>query len=351
MDARERSMNGGGAASQAEQPLTAKAAPGRRFGRIGRFDEGGLLLAVAGLLLLIAVPHPEFVDPRSIVTLLRQTAFSGIIAFGMVYLISMVEIDLSVGAIYCWVATVAALLINSGFDPWLAALAGLVSASLLGALNGVLANVLDVPIIIVSLGTLSAIHGAALILSGGRAITGMPRQHSFFVWFGSDWLGVPVPVWFLASVGLALHVVFRHTRFGAVVRSIGSNIEAARFIGIRVGRYRIMVTALVGLLCGVSGVLTLAFFKASDPSLGAGLELQVVAAVVIGGTSLAGGTGTLLGAFLGMLVISMIGSGLVFYGVSGNWAQFVTGVVIVAAIALDRTIKRRRNATTPMESP
>jgi ribose transport system permease protein len=199
-----------------------------------------------------------------------------------------------------------------------------------------------VPIIIVSLGTLSAIRGAALILSGGRAITGMPRQHPLFVWFGSDWLGIPVPVWFLAGAGVVLHIVFRHTRFGAVVRAIGSNADAAKFIGIRVTRYRVFATAIVGLLCGVSGVLTLAFFKASDPSLGAGLELQVVAAVVIGGTSLAGGTGTLLGAFLGMLVISMIGSGLVFYGVSGNWAQFVTGLVIVAAIALDRTIKRRR---------
>jgi ribose transport system permease protein len=325
--------------SRVEQAFQGKMALTRRF--VG-FDEGGLLLAVVCLALLIGIPHPEFLDPRSIVTVLRQTAFSGIIAFGMVYLISMIEIDLSVGAIYCWVATVAALLIDSGLDPWLAALAGVLSAGLLGALNGVLANVLDVPIIIVSLGTLSAIRGAALILSGGRAITGMPRQHALFVWFGSDWLGLPVPVWFLAGVGVVLHIVFRHTRFGAVVRAIGSNADAAKFIGIRVTRYRVLTTALVGLLCGVSGVLTLAFFKASDPSLGAGLELQVVAAVVIGGTSLAGGTGTLLGAFLGMLIISMIGSGLVFYGVSGNWAQFVTGLVIVAAIALDRTIKRRR---------
>jgi ribose transport system permease protein len=325
--------------SHIDQALRGKITLTRRLGSL---DEGGLLLAVVCLGLLIGIPHPEFLDARSIVTVLRQTAFAGIIAFGMVYLISMIEIDLSVGSIYCWAATVVALLINNGLDPWLAAVAGVLSAGVLGAFNGALASVLDVPIIIVSLGTLSAIRGAALILSGGRAITGMPRQHALFVWFGSDWLGIPVPVWFLAGVGLVLHVVFRHTRFGAVVRAIGSNIDAAKFIGVRVTRYRIFVTAIVGLLCGISGVLTLAFFKASDPSLGAGLELQVVAAVVIGGTSLAGGTGTLLGAFLGVLLISMIGSGLVFYGVSGNWAQFVTGLVIVAAIALDRTIKRRK---------
>jgi ribose transport system permease protein len=310
--------------------------------RLASLDEGGLLLAAIALALLIGIPHPRFFDPRSIVTLIRQTAFSGIIAFGMVFLISMIEIDLSIGSLYCWVAAIAALLINEGVNPWLAAAIGILSTTALGALNGLLANLLEVPLIIVSLGTLSAIRGAALILSGGRAVTGMPRDHHLFVWFGSNWFSVPVPIWFMIGTGIVLHVLFRHTRFGATVRAIGSNIEAARFIGIPVGNYRIYVTAIIGLLCGISGLLTLAYFKASDPSLGAGLELQVVAAVVIGGTSLAGGNGTLLGAFLGMLIISMIDSGLVFYGVSGNWAQFVTGLAIVAAIALDRAVKRRR---------
>jgi ribose transport system permease protein len=311
--------------------------------RLALVDEGGLLLAVIALALLVGIAHPKFFDPRSMITLLRQTAFAGIIAFAMVFLIAMIEIDLSIGALYCWAATIAALLINSDVNPWVAAAASILTTTALGALNGVLANLLAVPIIIVSLGTLPAIRGAALILSDGRAITGMPRNDTLFVWLGTDWLGIPVPVWFLAGTGVLLHVLFRRTRFGATVRAIGSNIEAARFTGIRVSHYRVYVAAILGSLCGLSGVLTLAFFKASDPSLGAGLELQVVAAVVIGGTSLTGGSGTLLGAFLGMLIISMIDSGLVFYGVSGNWAQFVTGVVIVAAIALDRVIKRRRS--------
>jgi ribose transport system permease protein len=308
------------------------------------FEEVGLTLAVLALALIIGIPHPEFFQPRSLITLLRQTAFSGIIAFGVVYLIAMVEIDLSVGATYCWATTAAAMLIVNGVNPWLGALLAILSAGLLGALNGLLANLLRVPIIIISLGSLSAIHGAALILSGGSAVLGMPREHSLFVSLGSEWWGLPVPVWFFAAIGIALHMVLRRTRFGAIVRAIGSNLSAAQFIGIRVSHARVYVTAMVGLLCGLSGVLTLAFFKASDPSIGTGLELQVVAAVVIGGTSLAGGRGTLLGAFLGMLIISMIGSGLVFYGVSGNWAQFVTGVVILIAIALDRIVKRGRNA-------
>jgi ribose transport system permease protein len=314
--------------------------------RIAGFEEGGLLLALIVLALVIGIPHPEFFDPRSLITVLRQSAFVGIVAFGIVYLIAMVEIDLSVGAMYCMAATLPALLIESGgIDPWLAVAATLPVVAGLGAMNGVLANLLSVPIIIVSLGSLSVIRGGAFILSEGRALTGMPREHPFFVIFGSEWFGIPVPVWFMIMLGIALHIIFWHTRFGAVVRAIGSNLQAAEFIGIRVSLYRVYVTALVGLLCAISGILTLAFFKSSDPSLGAGLELQVIAAVVIGGTSLAGGSGSLLGALIGVILISMIGSGLVFYGISGNWAEFVTGVVIIAAIALDRTIKRRRKAS------
>lgn len=312
--------------------------------RLFALEEFGLLLALVLLALLIGLPHPEFFDIRSLVAVLRQSAFVGIVSFGMVYLIAMVEIDLSVGSIYCMAATAAALLVTLGVNPWLAAAGSIALCTGLGALNGLLANLLDVPVIIISLGTLSAYRGAALVLSDGRAITGMPRDHPFFAGFGSDWLGLPASVWVLAVSGIVLHVVFRHTRFGATVRAIGSNIEAARFIGVNVPAYRVCVAGLIGLLCGISGVLTLAFFKASDPSLGAGLELQVVAAVVIGGTSLAGGSGTLLGALIGVILISMIGSGLVFYGVSGNWAQFVTGIVIILAIAMDRVIKRRRQA-------
>ena len=327
-----------------EPNLPPQRARWRLLRRVFAVEEAGLIAALIVLALVIGIPHPEFFDPRSLVTVLRQSAFAGIVAFGIVYLIAMVEIDLSVGANYCMAATISALMItNGGMDPWLAVGLALAVSAGLGALNGVLANLLSVPIIIVSLGTLSVFRGAALVLSDGRAITGMPREHPFFAYFGSDLFGLPVPVWFLVIVGIILHIAFWHTRFGAVVRAIGSNIQAAEFIGIPVRRYRVYVTALVGLLCGISGVLTLAFFKASDPSLGSGLELQVIAAVVIGGTSLAGGSGTLLGAFIGVVLISMIGSGLVFYGVSGNWAEFVTGAVIVAAIALDRTIKRRRN--------
>ncbi len=315
-----------------------------------RFEEAGLLLGFILLVLVIGVPNPEFFQLGSIKTLLRQSAFVGIIAFGMVFLVSMVEIDLSVGGIYAVSATSSALAIKAGLDPWLAVLMGLCIGALLGALNGILTVLLEVPLIIVSLGTISIFFGLNLIVSGASAVFGMPKAHPFFLMFGTDWLGLPAPAWLLLVVGVTLHVTFQHTRFGATVRAIGSNAAAAEFIGIRVRRTRIWTTTLVGFLAALSGVLTLAYFKTADPSVGADLELQVIAAVVIGGTSLAGGSGSMLGAMLGVLIISVIDSGIVFYGVDPSYSRFVTGCVIIAAIALDRAVKRSRRAGDRIQS-
>jgi ribose transport system permease protein len=312
------------------------------FGRLKSLDESGLVLALIVLIVLIGVPNPAFFSIGSIKTILRESAFVGIIALGMVYLVSMLEIDLSVGAIYAVSATTTALLITQGFDPFVAAGIGLVVGIALGTFNGVLSALLDTPLIILSLGTLSVYFGLNLIISGGRTIAGMPRQHLFFRFFGGEVLGLPTPILVMFLCGVVLHLVFFHTRFGATVRAVGANKVAAEFIGIKVNTVRIQATALVGLLCAISGVMTLAFFKAVDTSMGAGKELQVIAAVVIGGTSLSGGTGSILGAFLGVMIIAVIDSGVVFFGIDSNYARFVTGCVIVSAIALDRMLKRRK---------
>jgi ribose transport system permease protein len=306
-------------------------------------EDTGLVVVFLLMIIGIGIPHPEFFSFGSIKTILRQSALVGIIAFGMVYLVAMVEIDLSVGGIFAVASSLPALLIKFyHVDPWIAVAFALMAGSALGALNGVLTSLLKVPLIIVSLGTLSAYFGLHLILSDGKAIYGLPKEHAFFRWFGSDLLQLPASVWTAIVCAIVLYFVFVHTRFGATVRAIGSNPAAAEFIGIRTDRIRIYTTALVGFLAALSGVMTLAYFKAVDTSSGRDLGLQVIAAVVIGGTSLAGGSGTIFGAALGVLIITTIDSGLVFYNVNLNYSEFVTGIVIVGAIALDRVAKRRR---------
>jgi ribose transport system permease protein len=306
-------------------------------------EDTGLIIVFILMVLAIGVPHPEFFSFGSIKTILRQSALVGIIAFGMVYLVAMVEIDLSVGGIFAVASSLSALLIKfHHVDPWIAVVVALLAGVVLGGLNGVLTSLLKVPLIIVSLGTLSAYFGLHLILSDGKAIYGLPKNHPFFQIFGSDFLGLPASVWTAIACAVVLYFVFAHTRFGATVRAIGSNPAAAEFIGVRIGLVRIYATALVGFLSALSGIMTLAYFKAVDTSSGRSLGLQVIAAVVIGGTSLAGGSGTIIGAALGVLIITTIDSGLVFYNVNLNYSEFVTGIVIIGAIALDRIAKRRR---------
>jgi ribose transport system permease protein len=305
-------------------------------------EETGLVVVFLLMILAIGIPYPEFLSFGSIKTVLRQSALIGIIAFGMVFLVAMVEIDLSVGGIFATASSLAALLMKfQHLDPWLAATIALLVGIFLGAMNGVLTSVLKVPLIIVSLGTLSAYFGLHLILSDGKAIYGLPKNHPFFTLLGGDLFDLPVSVWMSIGCAIVLYVLFAHTRFGATVRAIGSNSAAAEFIGINTNLIRIYATALVGLLASFSGVMTLAYFKAVDTSSGRSLGLQVIAAVVIGGTSLAGGSGTIIGAALGVLIITTIDSGLVFYGVNLNYSEFVTGAVIIGAIALDRISKRR----------
>jgi ribose transport system permease protein len=304
-------------------------------------EDVGLVVVFVLMILAIGIPYPEFFSFGSLKTVLRQSALIGIIAFGMVFLVAMVEIDLSVGGIFATASSLAALLIKFyHLDPWLAVAIALLAGVFLGGLNGVLTSLLKVPLIIVSLGTLSAYFGLHLILSDGKAVYGLPKDHPFFTWFGGDLFELPVSVWTSIACAVVLYFVFVHTRFGATVRAVGSNPSAAEFIGININLVRIYTTALVGLLAALSGVMTLAYFKAVDTSSGRSLGLEVIAAVVIGGTSLAGGSGTIIGAALGVLIITTIDSGLVFYGVNLNYSEFVTGAVIVGAIALDRISKR-----------
>jgi ribose transport system permease protein len=313
--------------------------------RIRRWpEETGLVVVFLLMILAIGIPYPEFLSFGSIKTVLRQSALIGIIAFGMVFLVAMIEIDLSVGGIFATASSLAALLIKlHHLDPWLAVTIALLAGIVLGGLNGVLTSVLKVPLIIVSLGTLSAYFGLHLILSDGKAVYGLPKEHPFFSLLGGDLFDLPFSIWMSVGCAILLYFLFAHTRFGATVRAIGSNPVAAEFIGINTGRIRIYASALVGFLAALSGVMTLAYFKAVDTSSGRNLGLQVIAAVVIGGTSLAGGSGTIIGAALGVLIITTIDSGLVFYGVNLNYSEFVTGAVIIGAIALDRVSKRRRS--------
>lgn len=319
--------------------MESLAARGRQLMRSNEF---GITVVLIGVVIIIGVFRPSFFSFNSVSNVVQKSAFYGIMALGMVFLLSMGEIDLSIGSAYAVSIAVGAVLIQSGFNPWLGGLMCIVVGVGLGAFNGVLANSLRIPVIIITLGGLRMYRGLTLLITGNQTVFGLPREHAFFQIVGGRILDIPVVVWTFLLLAVLLSVVYTRTRFGFVIRAIGSNRKAAELSGISLHRYRMLALMLVGGLGGISGMLTLAFFSTADPNLGTGYELQAIAAAIIGGTALSGGQGTVIGALVGSLVIGVIGSGIVQFGVSANWSVFVTGAMIIVAVATDALIRRRR---------
>ena len=315
---------------------------GSASSRLRGRDEFGVLVTLAALFAVIGIFRPRFLDPDSLTNVATQASFFGIMALGMVFVMTMRDIDLSVGSIYGLTLTATGLLMQSGVDPWVAGALGIAVGTGAGLLNGVLINTLRITAIIVTLGTMSIYRGLTLVIADGRTVAGLPRTTPFFTILGGDFLGVPVIVWAFAVATIVLSVLYRSTRFGFCVRAIGSNPAAATLSGISIPRYRLAVLALSGTLAGVAGVLTLAFFEVAHPSVGIGTEMFVIAATIIGGTALTGGSGSVIGAAIGALIVSIIRSGLIQFGVTANWSAVATGAVIIGAVALDTLIRRRR---------
>ena len=313
-------------------------------------ESNSVLVATIALIVFIGILHPDFLAWGQLKEVVQNSAYVGIIAAGMAFLISMREIDLSVGSMFGLALVISALLMQHGMNPWLAALIGVLLGCAMGLFNAILVQFVAIPAIVATLATLSMYRGLSQALSDGEQVTGLPAGNSFFTFFGGDFAGLPVSVWVLILVAIVLTVVLRFTPYGYRVRAIGSNPEAATFSGISIPRVRVQTLVLVGGLAGLSGMLGLAFFISGDPNIGTGFELQAIAAVVIGGTPLRGGSATVVGAVLGAILLSAVNSGLAYFNVPVNWSNFATGAVILAAVALDSLIRgRRRHRRTGLD--
>jgi ribose transport system permease protein len=306
-------------------------------------EEIGVIVALLALVAFVGVFKPLFINPKNLISLFGDTAFYGMITLGMVFLLAIREIDLSVGWMFNFSAVIAATLMVSGVDPWIAALGGVAFGALLGLFNGVLSVGLRLPAIIITLGTYSMFRGLALVVNRSRAIIPPDDTGSFFTVTTGKLFGI-IPVIAVVFIVLAvlLHLLLHYTRFGYRVQAIGSNPDAARLAGIPLGRVRIQTLVLMGAICGLSGSLFVGFRGAIDPSSGQDFALTVVAAAIIGGTPLSGGWGTILGGLIGVQIIAVISSGIIFFGIDATWSTFVTGTVIVLAVVLDQVVRRQR---------
>ena len=299
----------------------------------------GLVLAAVLFALLIG---PRFFSGPNLELMARQTAIVGVAALGMTLVIVSGGIDLSVGSVIALSTVVTALVLRDGYLPLLAALGAVAAGAACGAMNGILITTLRVVPFIVTLGTMLLVRGAAKGLANER------RLEAPLSWLnsllrsvrGGSGVLVPSGIWLLVALAIVVAVTLQYTRFGRHLFAIGSNERTARLCGVRVERRKVAVYTIAGALAGLAGVLEFSRLSVGDPTVAVGAELAVIAAVIIGGGSLAGGKGTVLGTIAGAGIMTVIQIGSSQYGLP-NWVQeIVTGTIIVFAVALDHLRSR-----------
>lgn len=303
-----------------------------------------LLMAIVVLTGIMAlwVPDGRFLTPANLLDLIQQIAVNAILAFGLTLVILIGGIDLSVGAVVALVGTVAvAVLIPAG---WVAAvLCGLAVAGLFGWINGLCAARTRMPPFIITLATMLVARGLALRFNEGRPLP-VPNEERVFLAMGNARVFdlIPLPVLLMLGAFVVTGVLLQRTAFGQHLYAIGGNREAARFTGIRLARNETVVYVLCSLLAGLAGLIHTSQLYSAEPGSGQGFELNAIAAVVVGGTSFTGGTGTLPGTLLGAIIIGILDKGLNQAGVHFSLQYVIKGAVILTAVYLD--VRRRKTA-------
>lgn len=310
-----------------------------RFGNVA-----GLVVALGLLFAFFLWQVPTFASPYNLETLARQATIVGLAALGMTFVIISGGIDLSVGSAVALVSVVVAWFLRAGYDPVVAVMMGVLAGSICGALNGSLITGLKVTPFIVTLGTLLLFRGVAKWIGEEKKIDAdLTWINEILRVLGKDekWKVFPEGVWLAIVLAVLLALVLKGTRFGRNVMAVGGNEQAARYAGVSVGRVRLGVYVLMGVFVGLAGLMQFARLSVGDPTVAVGLELDVIAAVVIGGASLSGGQGSILGTMIGVLIMATIRAGCSQMGLSNYIQEIVTGGIIIAAVALDRVRSRR----------
>jgi len=311
------------------------------------------LLALALMVLALSLLSEHFLTADNGWNILRQISVNLCLSIGMTLVILSGGIDLSVGAILALAGAVAAGLLKNGvglpaldvalqFTTAGAILAGVLVGGALGWVNGFAITRFQLPPFVATLGMLSIARGLTMLWTGGFPITGL--GDSFGRLGTGAFLGMPMPVWIMLALTAVFVVVTKRTRFGRHLYAVGGNERAARLTGLNVSRIKLAVYTLAGALAGVAGLIVTARLDSAQPNAGLGYELDSIAAVVIGGTSLSGGRGSVTGTVLGCLIIGVLNNGLFLLNVSPFWQQVVKGLVILLAVAIDKMNTRNRDS-------
>jgi ribose transport system permease protein len=296
-----------------------------------------LLVLIVVIIITMSWLNQYFFSAANFRAVAVGMAPNAVIVIGMAILLASGGFDLSVGAVMALSSTVVAMLLLDGVSIPVATTLGILLGAVAGLGNGLLVTILGINPLIATLGTMSITRGIALVLTEGFSLSSLPPE---FAWIGKTAIsGFPVLVILVLALVIIFDLAVRHTRFFRQVYFIGANEKAAMLSGIHVNRVRIIAYVLTGMLAALAGVLLASRLMSGTPTAGNGIELQVLAAAVIGGASLRGGEGTILGAFLGVVFVALINNSMTMLAVSIYWQMIVIGTVLVSAVALDMLIR------------
>lgn len=304
------------------------------FDRRAFLQRFGLVFSFLILILALSLLSDRFLTSANLINILRQATINGIISVGMTLVILTGGIDLSVGSVLALSVTIGASLMKQGQPVGAAVLAALAIGALLGAINGWMISRAKIPPFIATLGMLTVARGLTLMYTQGQPITGLPAT---FRWIGTGVVGgIPVPILLTLLVFAAGWIFLSRTRYGAQIYLMGDNPTAAKLTGVPTERLTVLVYAISGFCAALAGLVLVARLDSAQPIIGQGYEFNAIAAVVVGGTSFAGGEGGLGGTLLGTLLIETLNNGLNLLNVSPLWEQVVKGVVIALALLLHK---------------
>ncbi|HCN59894.1 MULTISPECIES: ABC transporter permease [Mammaliicoccus] len=292
----------------------------------------GLIL----LIVVISIMNSAFLDLSNLLNLLRQVSINGLIAFGMTFVILTGGIDLSVGSILALSSAFTAILITSGLDPIVALIVGVLGGFLLGVFNGILVTFGSMAPFIATLATMTIFRGLTLVVTDGNPITSLGDSYMFQLFGKGYFFGIPVPAVTMIIVFIVLAIILQKTTFGRHTYAIGGNEVASKISGIKVNRVKILIYGISGLMSALAGAILTSRLNSAQPTAGTSYELDAIAAVVLGGTSLTGGKGRIVGTLIGVLIIGVLNNGLNLLGVSSFYQQVVKGIVILIAVLIDR---------------
>ena len=312
------------------------------LGRMKNMREFTLVLIILAICIAMTFASPYFLTWANFKAMLMSFSVEGIVVVGMTILLIVGGIDLSVGAVVCFAMVVAGKLFLLGMDPWLASLAGIGASALVGVGMGLCVTRIGLNHFISSLAAMVIVRGASLVITKGTPLSLFTLPKEFKAVGQGTFYGIPYVIIIFFAIVLVFDYLLRNATMFRKVFYTGSNEKAAAYSGIRTDRVKFLVTILCSALAGVAGVIYMSRFGAATPTFGVGMELNVIAAAVIGGASLNGGSGSIFGAILGVALLSLVSSSLILLDVSVYWQDMIKGCILLAAVATDHILHKRK---------